>query len=88
MELEEAIRALERTRPVQAADGLVRLAELRRRQGRFDEMALVLEKANSHPLRMLAGHLVIVGHAAMALRSGRRRDRHQPGGTLPPRHRG
>ena len=70
VELEEAIRALERTRPVQAADDLVRLAELRRRQGRFDEMALVLEKANSHPLRMLAGHLVIVGHAAMALDRG------------------
>lgn len=58
-EIEEAIRALERTRPAQAADGLVRLAELRRRQGRFDEMALLLEKADTHPFRMLAGHLAI-----------------------------
>lgn len=69
-EVEEAIRALERTRPAQAADGLVRLAELRRRQGRFDEMALLLEKADTHPFRMLAGHLAILGHAAMALDRG------------------
>ncbi len=46
------------------------MAELRRRQGRFDEMALTLEKADSHPFRMLAGHLAILGHAAMALHRG------------------
>ena len=70
VELEEAIRDLERTRPVQAADGLVRLAELRRRQGRFDDVALLLERADSHPFRMLAGHFAILGHAAMALDQG------------------
>jgi LuxR family transcriptional regulator, maltose regulon positive regulatory protein len=70
VELEEATGALERTRPAQAADGLVRLAELRRRQGRFEEVALLLEKAASHPFRMLAGHLAILGRAAMALDRG------------------
>jgi len=43
------------------------LAELRRRQGRFVEAALLLEKADSHPFRILAGHLAILGHAAIAL---------------------
>jgi LuxR family maltose regulon positive regulatory protein len=67
VELEGSIQALETTRPAQAADGFVRLAELRRRQGRLDEAALLLERADSHPFRMLAGHLAILGRAAMAL---------------------
>jgi DNA-binding CsgD family transcriptional regulator len=66
-ELEASTRALETTRPALAAEGLVRLAELRCRQGRFDEAAMLLERADSHPFRTLAGHLVLLGRAAMAL---------------------
>jgi ATP/maltotriose-dependent transcriptional regulator MalT len=66
-ELEASTRSLEETRPALAAEGLVRLAELRCRQGRFDEAAMLLERANSHPFRMLAGHLVLLGRATMAL---------------------
>jgi LuxR family maltose regulon positive regulatory protein len=67
VELEASTRALETTRPALAAEGLVTLAELRCRQGRFDEAAMLLERADSRPFRMLAGHLVLHGRAAVAL---------------------
>jgi LuxR family transcriptional regulator, maltose regulon positive regulatory protein len=67
VELEASTRALETTRPALAAEGLVRLAALRCRQGRFDEAAMLLERADSPPFRMLAGHLVLRGRAAVAL---------------------
>jgi LuxR family maltose regulon positive regulatory protein len=66
-ELEASIRALETTRLAQAAEGLMKLAELRRRQGHFDEAAMLLERANSHPFRVLAGDLTLLGQAALAL---------------------
>jgi ATP/maltotriose-dependent transcriptional regulator MalT len=66
-QLKASTRALETTRPALAAEGLVKLAELRCRQGRFDEAAMLLERADSHPFRMLAGHLTLLGRAAMAL---------------------
>jgi LuxR family transcriptional regulator, maltose regulon positive regulatory protein len=67
VELEASTMALEATRPTLAAEGFVWLAELRRRQGRFDEAAMLLEQADSHPFRMFAGHLALLGRAAMAL---------------------
>ena len=66
-ELAEAIDELERTHRAQAAEALVMLAELRRRQGRLDEAAALFERAEGHPFRMLAGNLCLFGRAAMAL---------------------
>ncbi|GIV82766.1 MAG: helix-turn-helix transcriptional regulator [Anaerolineae bacterium] len=52
-ELEDATRELQRSRPPYAAEGLVRLGELRRRQGRLDEAAELFTQAEGHPLALL-----------------------------------
>ena len=59
-ELVAASRDLAVVRPAMQSESIVRLAELRRRQGRFDEAAGLLEKAEGHPAAWLVG-------AAMAL---------------------
>jgi DNA-binding CsgD family transcriptional regulator len=48
-ELEAATRELEASRPGKAADGILRLAELRRRQGRLDEAQRLLDRVSSLP---------------------------------------
>lgn len=58
------------TRPVEAAEGIVRLADLRRLQGRFEEAATLLAQAESHPFRMVGGHLAQPVRAALALDQG------------------
>jgi ATP/maltotriose-dependent transcriptional regulator MalT len=58
------------TRPVEAAYGIVRLADLRRRQGRFDEAATLLAQAESHPFRTLGANYALLGRAALALDQG------------------
>ncbi len=55
------------TRPVEAGEGIVRLADLRRRQGRFDEADILLAQAESHPFRLLGGNLALLARAALAL---------------------
>jgi LuxR family maltose regulon positive regulatory protein len=62
-ELGDAIEQLSRTRPGQALEGVVRLAELRRRQGRLEEAEELFEQAGEHPLGA-------VGLAAVALDRG------------------
>lgn len=62
-ELEAAAHQLAATRPAMRADGLLRLAELRRQQGRFDDARRLLQQVEEHPLATL-------GHAALALDSG------------------
>jgi ATP/maltotriose-dependent transcriptional regulator MalT len=62
-ELERAIRHLASARPSMQEHALVRLAELRRRQGRLDEAEAVLDKVDWHP----HGRLV---RAAIALDRG------------------
>jgi LuxR family maltose regulon positive regulatory protein len=62
-QLAEANEQLLATRPSQAAEGIVRLAELRRRQGRLEEAAQLFEGVEPHPL-------AIVGGAAVALEEG------------------
>ena len=52
-ELVTATDELAASRPAMTADGLVRLAELRRRQGRLVEAASLFEQADSHPLALL-----------------------------------
>jgi LuxR family transcriptional regulator, maltose regulon positive regulatory protein len=53
-ELTTAARQLAATRPAMQADALMRLAELRRHQGRFDEARRLLEGTVAHPLTALA----------------------------------
>jgi ATP/maltotriose-dependent transcriptional regulator MalT len=48
-ELEAATRELEASRPGKVADGIVRLAELRRRQGRLEEAERLLQRVSFSP---------------------------------------
>jgi LuxR family maltose regulon positive regulatory protein len=59
-ELEAATRELEASRPGKVADGIVRLAELRRRQGRLEEAGRLLERVSFSPHALF-------GLAALAL---------------------
>src|SRR5580765_270049 len=52
-ELTAATEELATCRPAMTADGIVRLAELRRRQGRLVEAAALFEKAGAHGLAAL-----------------------------------
>ena len=52
-ELTSATDELAASRPAMTADGLVRLGELRRRQGRLMEAASLFEQAEHHPLAAL-----------------------------------
>jgi LuxR family maltose regulon positive regulatory protein len=52
-ELMAATQELAASRPAMTADGAVRLAELRRRQGRLVEAAAMFDQYESHPLSML-----------------------------------
>jgi len=58
------------TRPAEAAEGIVRLADLRRCQGRFGEAATLLAQAESHPFRTPGANLALLGRAALALDQG------------------
>lgn len=69
-ELDEAIAALEMATPSWAAEGVCRLAELRRRQGRVDEAAALLDRAERPPLRMLAWPEALLARAELALDAG------------------
>jgi DNA-binding NarL/FixJ family response regulator len=62
-ELSAAAGELEACRPAMASDAVVRLAELRRRQGRLVEAARLFDAAGSHPL-------ALVGAAEIALDRG------------------
>jgi len=52
-ELLAATEELAASRPAMTADGIVRLAELRRRQGRLVEATTLFGQAGAHPLAML-----------------------------------
>jgi DNA-binding CsgD family transcriptional regulator len=62
-ELQAATRELDATRPGNLPNALIRLAELRRRQGRLEEAQALLEQVRSHPYATL-------GLAAVALDRG------------------
>jgi LuxR family maltose regulon positive regulatory protein len=53
LELMHAIPQLTATRPALRREGVVRLAALRRRQGRLDEAASLLQEVEGHPLASL-----------------------------------
>src|SRR4029079_10090834 len=54
-ELARATEELAASRPAMTADGLVRLAELRRRQGRLVEAAAFFNQSEGHGLALLGG---------------------------------
>jgi ATP/maltotriose-dependent transcriptional regulator MalT len=56
--------------PAMAAEGIARLAELRRRQGRLDEAHALLDQLDAHPLRTLGSRPALLGRAALALDQG------------------
>jgi LuxR family maltose regulon positive regulatory protein len=62
-ELQQAIARLAESRPLLAADGLEQLAELRRRQGRWDEAEELFARVESRSLSLL-------GRGAIALDRG------------------
>ena len=62
-ELTSACDELAICRPAMTTDGLARLGELRRRQGRMDEAASLFERSGGHPIASL-------GRAALALDTG------------------
>jgi DNA-binding CsgD family transcriptional regulator len=62
-ELTNACDELAICRPGMTTDGLARLGELRRRQGRLDEAAALFDRCGSHPIASL-------GRAALALDRG------------------
>jgi ATP/maltotriose-dependent transcriptional regulator MalT len=68
-ELEAATRELEASRPGKVTDGILRLAELRRRQGRLEEADRLLERVSfsPHALFGLAALAFDRGQAADAL---------------------
>ncbi len=70
MVLSKAIGDLAATRPPFAHEGTVRLADLRRRQGRIEEAVRLFMEAESHPM-------AAVGLAELSL------DRDDPGGAIP-----
>jgi ATP/maltotriose-dependent transcriptional regulator MalT len=58
-ELTTASDELAASRPAMTGEGLVRLGELRRRQGRLDEAMALFERAGSHPLASLGRASVV-----------------------------
>jgi LuxR family maltose regulon positive regulatory protein len=66
-ELDAATRELEASRPGKVTDGIVRLAELRRRQGRLDEAERLLERVSFSPHALF-------GRAALAFDRGQAAD--------------
>lgn len=69
-ELLDVIDELERTHRAQAAEALVMLAELRCRQGRFEEAERLLQRAESRPYQMFVGTHCLLSRGAMALDLG------------------
>ena len=66
----EVIDELERTHRAQAAEALVLLAELRCRQGRFEEAEGLLQRAESPPYQMFVGTHCLLSRSALALDRG------------------
>jgi DNA-binding CsgD family transcriptional regulator len=73
-ELEYAVPKLAATRPALAPEGIVRLAALRRRQGRLDETEALLREIEGHPAARLerAALALARGSAAEAARGAER----------------
>jgi len=66
-ELVTAVQSLTVSRPAVAAEGLVKLASLRYRQGRLAEAEAFLTRAEAPPFRVLAAELAMLVRAQIAL---------------------
>jgi DNA-binding NarL/FixJ family response regulator len=69
-ELTAASEDLAATFPAMAAEGIVRLAELRRNQGRLDEAVSLLARLEERPLQMRGGTPALLGQAGLAIDRG------------------
>jgi LuxR family transcriptional regulator, maltose regulon positive regulatory protein len=69
-ELTLATEELSVTHPAMVVEGIIKLADLRRRQGRFDEAAALFARLDEHPLRMLGNIPALLGRATLALDEG------------------
>lgn len=56
--------------PAMAAEGIARLAELRRRQGRLEEAETLLRQLDNRPLRTMGSRPALLGRSALALDRG------------------
>ncbi len=82
-ELTDALGALEETRPGLAPAGLVRLGELRLRQGRWEEARELFERAGTEPLALTGlGALALQEGDALAAAEGAERILRRPAGPL------
>jgi LuxR family transcriptional regulator, maltose regulon positive regulatory protein len=70
-ELLVAVNDLEGGQLAKTAEALVRLAELRCRQGRFDEADALFSRVESPPFKALAGESTLYGRALLALAQDR-----------------
>lgn len=77
-ELQEATAVLDETTGGRTADGRVRLADLRRRQGRLDEAERLLAEAEAHPLAPLVRGELERGDAVGAAEAAERYLRRVP----------
>jgi DNA-binding NarL/FixJ family response regulator len=68
--LRQATDTLLATKPAEAADGLVRLARLRCRQGRLDDAEAILQRVQDPPLQMLAHPDALLARAELAQATG------------------
>lgn len=86
-QLKDALDQLSRLRPGTQTECFVRLAELRRQQGRLDEAAALLERSEGHPLELLVRARTALdrGDAEAALRSAQRYLRRAPASRKPDR---
>ncbi len=84
-ELVDALRTLGTERPSWRADAVVRLGELRRRQGRLEEAASLFERSGVSGLRGLAALHLAGGRAVEARELLERSLRHGPDGANPAR---
>jgi ATP/maltotriose-dependent transcriptional regulator MalT len=69
-ELTTAMAELDATYQAFAFEAIVRLAELRRLQGRLEEADELLSRLDHHPLRMLGASPALLGRAGLALEAG------------------
>jgi DNA-binding CsgD family transcriptional regulator/uncharacterized protein HemY len=79
-ELTTATEELAASRPAMTADGLVRLAELRRRQGRLEDAVALLDQTTAFPASLAVRALLALdqGDAGEAVRLAERGLRHLP----------
>ena len=69
-ELRGALSELAGSKPSISAMASTRLAELRRRQGRFDDARALLDEIGAEPLRGAFGPEILLGRALLALERG------------------